>query len=172
MADVYWVARDLSSFFVGNHQFLLVYLEQNESMLKVKTQEESGKKFVTLAGHQPNGNLVYVPNESGDVTSVKESINKNLKGNFQDYDLEKHLVTPPNGTGWSFAIQLELLADKYAVNSGVSPVKYDLWNLNCSTWVNTILKIAGVSAGSRGTLGEFKGIDWGEEELLDENLFS
>ncbi len=171
MAKVYWASRDLSSFVWGNHQFLLVFLGKNESMQKIKTQEESGTRFVTIAGHQPNGNLVYVPNEPSDVASVKETLNKKLKGNFYDYDLEKHLLTAPNGNAWSFALELEALAEKYVVNTTTSPVKYSLTNRNCSTWVNTMLKIAGVSASARLTAGEFSGIDWGEEDLLDESLF-
>jgi hypothetical protein len=171
MAKVYWAARDLSSFFWGNHQFLLVILEKDEAMQKAKTQEESGTKFVTIAGHQPNGNLVYVPNEPGDIASVKETLNKKLSGYVYNYSLEKHLISPPRGNGWDFAIQLEAMAEKYAVNTKAKPVKYSLANQNCSAWVNTLLKIAGISANARQTAGEFNGIDWGEEDLLDESLF-
>ncbi len=171
MAEIYWVARDLNGVPLGNHQFILIFLENAESMNKIATQQESGKKFVTLGGHNVAGNLVYVPNQSSDVTSVKESINPSLRGSFSDFDLEKHQITPPTGGGWSFATSIELLADKYTTNTRTSPVDYDLWNRNCSTWVNTLLKVAGLSESKRRKLGEFGGFDWGEEDLLDENLF-
>ena len=171
MAEVYWAARDLSSFFLGNHQFILIFLEANEAMQRVEIQEEGGKRFVTLAGHQPNGDLVYVPNQTDDIASVRESINTNLRGRFRDFDLEKHYISPPTGGGWSFAFQLEQLAERYAANVQNNPVDYDLGDRNCSTWVNTLLKVAGVSASVRLKEGEFRGIDCGEENLLDENLF-
>lgn len=171
MAKVYWASRDLSSFIFGNHQFILVLLGKEENMIKVTTKEEKGTRFVTIAGHQPNGDLVYVPNEPADVDSVRETLNSKLKGNFYDYDLEKHYITPPNGNSWDFALSLEVLAEKYAVNTKISPVKYSLTDRNCSTWVNTMLKISGVSKSDRLTAGEFNGIDWGEEDLLDESLF-
>lgn len=171
MASVYWAARDLSSFLWGNHQFILIFLEANEAMAGMIVHEESGKKFFTLAGHQPAGNLVYIPNQTDDIASVRESINKSLRGTWRDFDLEKHSVSEPTGTGLSFALQLKQLADKYDANVKNNPVEYSLQNRNCSTWVNTLLKVAGVPLSTRQTAGEFRGIDWGEEDLLDENLF-
>jgi hypothetical protein len=171
MAEVYWAARDLSSFVWGNHQFILVFLDASEAMPGLKVYEEGGKKFFTLAGHQPNGNLVYVPNQTDDIASVRESINTSLRGFFRDFDLEKHSVSAPTGSGLSFAFQLKQFADKYDANVQTNPVKYSLQDRNCSTWVNTLLKVAGVSLSTRRSAGEFRGIDWGEEELLDENLF-
>ena len=173
MAQVFWAARDLSGWYAvaGNHQFILVYLEQNEVIPGIQIHEESGKKFFTLAGHQPQGDLVYVPNQTDDIASVKEDINPSLRGRFRDFDLEKHLLSPPTGSSWSFAFQLQQFAERYAANTRTNPVKYDLWNRNCSTWVNTLLKVAGVSASVRLSAGEFRGVDWGEEDLLDENLF-
>lgn len=172
MAKVYWASRDLSSFFIGNHQFILVMLDKNEALLKTKSNTESGQKFVTLAGHQPKGDLIFVPNESGDVTSVKEVLNPALtKGNWSDYDMEKHQVSTSSGGGLDFAKKCEELSYKYQTNTKTSPVDYDLWDRNCATWVNTLLKVAGVSKNDRIKAGEFKGVDWGEEDLLDEKLF-
>ena len=171
MAEVFWAARDLSSFFLGNHQFILIFLGANEAMPGIQIHEEGGRRFFTLAGHQPHGNLVYLPNQTDDIVSVRESINPRLRGRFRDFDLEKHPITPPTGGGFGFAFQLKQSAERYEANTRTSPVKYDLWDRNCSTWVNTLLKVAGVSESVRLRAGEFRGIDWGEEELLDENLF-
>jgi hypothetical protein len=51
------------------------------------------------------------------------------------------------------------------------PTKYDLWDLNCATWVNSLLKYAGVDENQREEKGEFSGIDWGEEDKGLESYF-
>lgn len=170
MANIYWAARDLSSFWWGNHQFILIELGAGENLSQTQIQTEGNKRFVTLAGHQPDGNLVFVPNEPGDVKSVREYITPSSRGRWSDYDLEKHAITPV-GASLTFARQIEALAYKYRANTKDKPVKYGLLNVNCSTWVNTLLKVAGISESARHKAGEFKGIDWGEEDLLDEALF-
>ncbi len=171
MATVYWAARDLSSFFIGNHQFILVFLDADEALLKTTFTLEGGQKFVTLAGHQPKGNLIFVPNEPSDVKSVKEVLNTSLKGTWNDYDLEKQVIKGQSGGGLTFAKSLETLAYNYQANTKSNPVDYDLWDRNCATWINTLLKVAGVAKNDRIKAGEFKGVDWGEEDLLDEKLF-
>lgn len=175
MAHVYWTSRDLDSFFLGNHQFILVELTGSETLSRTTAEEERGTRFVTLGGHQPYGDLVFIPNQVSDVESVKETI---LSGNNRtsffssDYDMEKHLIrSPTGGTGIDFATNIERLAYNYRANTASTPLEYGLLNYNCATWVNTLLKIAGVSRAIRLRAGEFSGIDWGEEDLLDEALF-
>ena len=171
MAKVYWTARDLSSFFWGNHQFILITFGVNESSVKTKVNDENGTKFIILAGHQPQGNLIFLPNEPDDVKSVREFITPSSISGWSDFDLERHSISPPTGGGLSFANKLEELAYKYESNTKDNPVDYDLWDRNCATWVNTLLKVANVPESERKKAGEFNGIDWGEEDLLDENLF-
>lgn len=176
MAQIYWAARDLDSFFWGNHQFILIFLEQDENLSQtlanvvMNNSREVTNKFVTLAGHQPDGDLIFVPNQSSDVRSVNETFSAG--GISPDLDLEKHSITPPNNAdGLTFALQLETLAYNYQRNTANAPIDYDLLDGNCSTWVNTLFKVAGVPRQTRLTAGEFHGFDWGEEDLLDENLF-
>ena len=171
MANVYWASRDLDDWaFVGNHQFILIYLATDENLLQTGTKVESGYRFATLGGHNGNGNLILIANQTADVASVKE-VYKKYVTTLTDYDLEEHKITPPNGSGWSFALKVEQLAHNYARNTATTPQPYGLQDLNCATWVNTLLKIAGVPDSERAALGEFSGIDWGEEDLLDESLF-
>ena len=40
---------------------------------------------------------------------------------------------------------------------------------NCAAWVNSILERVGIPKSEREHLGEFFGIDWGEEDLLPTN---
>lgn len=171
MANVYWAARDLDGPPWGNHQFILVYLNSNESLISTEAKTEAGQKFVTLGGHVEDGNLVYIPNQSADVASVREVLDPSTNTSWSDYDMEKKYLTPPSGGGWSFAIRIEELANNYQRNSQASPVEYDLWDSNCASWVNTLLKVAGVSSADRNRAGEFSGIDWGEEDLIAESMF-
>jgi hypothetical protein len=171
MAQVFWAARDLDGWNLGgNHSFILIYLNQNESLLRTKAESEGGTKFAILAGHQVSGNLVFVANQTADVQCVREVLNPSLAG-YWDFDMEEKRITPPSGSGWSFAIKLEELAWKYAINTSSKAQEYGLLNFNCATWVNTMLTVAGVSQYERMKLGEFSGIDWGEEDLLDKSLF-
>jgi hypothetical protein len=171
MAEVYWAARDLDGPPWGNHQFIAIYLGENEALRQTKAEDEGGTKFVTLGGHVENGNLIFIPNQTADVQSVREAINPSCAGWWSDYDLEKHKIDPPSGGGWYLATQCEELAYKYQTNTKSSPVKYDLWDGNCASWVNTLLKVIGITQTDRSRAGEFNGIDWGEEDLLSEDLF-
>lgn len=153
----------------------MINLNANETLSGIPIQEESGKRFVTLGGHVSgsltNGNLIYIPNQRDDVIAVKESVNASLRGFFSDFSLEKHPVTARGSSAWGFANQIKHLAERYAANTKDNPVRYNLFNQNCSTWVNTIMKIAGVSEAERLRLGDFRGFDSGQTKLLDENLF-
>jgi hypothetical protein len=172
MASVYWAARELDTWWglPGNHQFLLIYLGTDESLLQTRSEVQSGYRFSTLGGHDSGGNLVLIPNQTADVTSVKE-VYKKYVTTLTDYDLEQKKINPPGGSGWSFALKVEELSYNYLKNTAIKPQAYDLWDTNCATWVNTLLKVAGVPESERRSLGEFSGIDWGEEDLLDESLF-
>ncbi len=171
MAEIFWAARDLDGPPWGNHQFILIYLGESENLFQTKTMTESGTRFVTLGGHVVDGNLVFIANQKADVDSVREVLNPDLVGFWSDYDLEKHKVTPKDGGSWQFALKVERAAYRYQQNTQSSPIDYDLLDRNCATWINTLLLVAGVPWGDRMRAGEFNGIDWGEEEKIDQILF-
>lgn len=168
---VYWAARDLDGVPWGNHQFILIYMDVKQSLLKTKPEFSGGQKFSTLGGHKVSGNLVLVANQTADVKSVKEVLDPSTNVGWSDFDMEEKKIAPPTGGDWSFSVEVERLAYNYDRNVKATPQEYDLTDENCATWVNTLLKIAGVSKARRTKLGEFSGIDWGEEDLLDESLF-
>jgi hypothetical protein len=169
---VYWAARDLSSFFVGNHHFLLVYLSQGASLAEVLTNKVKGQRFVTLAAIRKSGNLVFQENDADDVRAVREVLDPSVTKVWKpDLDLEKHRVRPPSGGDLAFAQALVRLALNYRRRTAKQPVPYHLVGDNCAAWVNTLLRVAGVPKSQRVQLGEFSGIDWREEDLLDPSLF-
>lgn len=171
MTGVYWAARDLDGPPWGNHQFILIFLDDNQSLMQTKTQTINGQKFATLGGHKVSGKLVLIANQRADVRSVEEVLDPSTVSRWSDFDLEKHKITPPSGGDWSFAVEVERLAYNYDRNATATPIDYALANENCSAWVNTLLKVAGIIESERIRLGEFRGIDWGEEDFLPEDYF-
>jgi len=169
---VYWSARDLDSSPFGNHHFILILIGGYYGLPPLVTKEEGAIRFVTMGGFKVGKNLEYQPNNGSDVYSVRELLNpKKNRSNWQDYDLERNKITAPGGNGLAFAEKLVQLAQNYKINSAIKPVSYNLSDYNCSCWVNTMFKVAGVTKEVREKAGEFSGIDWGEEDLLDEDLF-
>jgi len=49
---------------------------------------------------------------------------------------------------------------------------YSLVNANCATVINTVFKLVGYPKNQRELLGEFSGIDWGEEKAIPDDLFA
>ena len=61
----------------------------------------------------------------------------------------------------------------YAENTQDYPcLEYSLVDENCAALVNTILERLGFSKDKREEIGEFTGIDWGEEDLLPSKYFA
>jgi len=169
--EIYWSARDLAGSPVGNHQFILIYVDPIFGLPPFSVLEEKDKRFVTLGAFSIGGNLEFQANEPSDVKSVRESIDTKKRGWFSDFDLEKNKVPSPLASDQKFAETLVKQALAFKVNIQSKKIKYTLVNKNCSAWVNMMFKIAGVTEHNRNSYGEFNGVDWGEEDLLDENLF-
>lgn len=176
MAQVYWCARNLDTEmgFSGNHHFLVIRLDEGESLPPFESESESGTDFITLAGFNKDGDLKFGDNNQADVTAVKEYLNPGkYKDNWTDYDLEYKLITPPKGmSDGKFAGVVAMLAARYNDNQKRRSVKYALDGENCAAWVNTLLDVAGVSDAEREALGEFSGVDWGEEFGIEPDMFS
>ena len=169
--NVHWCARDLASSPVGNHQFILIYMDPIYGLPPFSPLEEKGIKFMTLGAFNVGGSLKFRENEPSDVLSVREFINPKKRGWFSDLDLAKHRVTSPLGSDQRLAETLVKQATAFKVKTQAENIKYSLANNNCSAWVNTMFKCAGVSLANRKSYGEFFGIDWGEEDLLEEAFF-
>ncbi len=173
---VYWCARDLAGLaFVGNHHFiLLVTSRSNFTEIAFKPEKEKGIHFCTLGGFkEDNDRLHFRLNDEHDVKATREYINPDEHTSIllPDLDLEPHKVTPPQGSTLEFIKTVAQLAQNYQTNTKQSAPQYQLIDDNCSAWINTLFAITGVSEGARETYGEFFGIDWGEEDLIDKALF-
>lgn len=183
--QVYWSARDMTKFIIGNHHFLLIIFDNQtaaefaEKTHKFSYQSESvGEKttyFMTLGGFMEEGKMVFKANNSLDVKSVREWVDpeEHTKWYKPDLDLEKHKLDPlkidPNDKKGSYFIYKVIKAAKTYDKKG--PVDYNLLDENCACWVNTLLKSLGFSKSYRHEKGEFFGVDWGEEDEIDVNLF-
>lgn len=96
---------------------------------------------------------------------LKEHFGGKPKSFFQDYVAELNKVPLPNGiTQHDFELLLVSIFQAYEDCTKDLPVEYDTLDCNCSSFVNTILKIAGVSKKVREEVTEFSGVDAGEKE--------
>jgi len=171
-AKVYWCARDLGSSPLGNHHFLL-FVPDNSGDFSGQTHDlGNGVQGFTIGGFEntSNGKLETRPNDDNDIQSVREVNDPDTYTNWYtpDLDLEMHEVSLPDGmSDTEFINQIQGIINSYDDNAD-----YDLDDCNCATWVNTILQRAGISDEVRETLGEFWGIDWGEEDLIPSQHFA
>ena len=71
----------------------------------------------------------------------------------------------------AFIRRILALAELYRINNRKKKVKYDLDECNCSSWVYSVLLVAGIPKKILWEAGEFSGWDWAEEEEIDKELF-
>lgn len=179
---VYWCARDLDQCVWGNHHFLLIIPDKPDDFAPYELIDlyGSNRGFI-LGAYESFGCLRFRRNHPTDVAATREYHDSDrYKRSDERYkrgwSTECHLIPTPDGMSDTELIRaLERLARNYHNNTNCAPgacPKYDLIDRNCATWVNQILKAAGYSAKSRRRLGEFRGIDWAEEdETIDDALF-
>lgn len=172
--QVYWGARRLDSFYLadGNHHFVLIVVEKGESLRNIFPVKVPGEDFkiATLAAYGINGYLKFRPNVTQDTQWLTHTFRFMTKRWLRCF-FDVHYVSPPRGSDHAFALKLESLAIRFVVNSGRVKPRYSITDSNCASFVNTMFKVAGVSAAARTKAGGFCGIDWGEDKLLDEKLF-
>lgn len=132
--------------------------------------------FITLGAYEDEAQntLELRRNYWTDVQAVREYLapERYVSWYRRDFDLEIHEVNlPPGEAGRQMVRRILVLSDNFEQNARAERPEYTPEDRNCSAWVNTILKILGVPEEERERLGEFDGIDWGEEDLLEESLF-
>jgi len=192
---VYWSARDMKNSFVGNHHFItFIYnseeqakevtkqykSEQNDEILyKHEQNDEKIKVFFTTMGASKENKAIKIKyNPKSDIQAIHEIAKKdNTKWHESDYDYEGHCV-PYNLSCNNYASSEELMNailqrvynfnERY--NAGIT-VDYSLIDRNCATLVNSIFKVLECSKEDRKELGEFTGVDWGEEKLIPNSFF-
>ena len=88
-------------------------------------------------------------------------------GTWSDWDAEMHEIPTPSGmTDTEFIQKLQ-----EAINDYNNNCPYNLFDENCAAWVNSMLEQVGIPEDLREELGEFFGVDWGEEDLIPEQYF-
>jgi RHS repeat-associated protein len=201
---VYWSARDLDSFFLGNHHFITfayddpedAFAELRSRLIKV-TCKNCKTKYVMFMGlerlppvtenversflgikwqttkekrnigvYQLDANNFPSSDHKNDLQAYKEDFCKE-RGFWSDFDYDAHEIIGYSDEN-EFVSELLKLYKRSEKNLKDKPVEYDLRKRNCATWVNCILKEAGISDDDRAKIN-LNGIDWGEgQETLEE----
>lgn len=198
---VYWSARDMDNASpIGNHHFItFVYQNQAQaerltskwrSLFPPKSQDltystERNEKnqpifFSSLGFGSTSGNLSDGFNPEADRKSLREVINPDKNTSFfkPDFDYEGHRVPHESSSQKFGSVEqlMEAIVQCFAhFDSNYSAgkrYKYSLLDANCASVVNTIMKVVGYSQADRKSLGQFFGIDWGEMDLIPEDLFA
>ena len=173
----FWNSRNLASRWnigAGNHHYILIVLEAVHLPAAIKTQKHNEVEFMTLGAFSVGGNMVFEANNASDSASARDIFNKTpIKDFFNPFDwgTQKHLVKPPNGNAFQFAATITQFALNYQAETKINPLPYGLFDDNCAAWVNTLFKVAGISAAERVRLGQFWGIDAAEQLEIPEELF-
>lgn len=194
IAGVYWSARDMDSSPIGNHHFItLVYESASQctaicSAFAIPYKVYANQKglnvyYSTIGAFTDNGamsgNIVETFNEASDCTAVKEQVNpkKYIFWYKPDYDYEAHRVAAsylspaPASTDALIRAVLQKAKNFNAHHHAGATVAYVLYDENCACMVGSLFNSLGMSAGDRLILGEFTGVDWGEEELISAGYF-
>lgn len=166
MTKVYWSARNLYAWWnpFGNHHFVLIMIKERIDSIAPIYHKNEG--FMTLGAFNVNGYLTFQANNTADVQSVRDVIDR-----LGWVDLQRHRVGTPYGTELGFARVLVGRALCFEQNTKHTPVPFTLFGDNCAAWVNTLFKAAEVPANERRHAGQFQGIDAGERLKLPEDLF-
>ena len=104
-----------------------------------------------------------------DLQSIRELLDPQSypPGTWSDWDAEIHEIPTPAGmTDTEFIQKLQQAINEYQNNC-----PYSLVDENCAAWVNTMLERVGIPEDLREELGEFFGVDWGEEDLIPDQYF-
>ena len=173
---VYWCARDMGYMMpVGNHHFILVVLNQSGELFGQPTLSEKFGEgvifFATVSTTKMYGEIGVVINGDSDVEAVREYVDPKEHTSLleSDFDMRAHFVPAPDEDIEKLVADIERLTKNFA---GHSPgIPYSLLDENCACWVNTLFKVAGLPKELRVELGEFSGVDWGEEDLMNEKFF-
>ena len=177
---VYWCARDLDGSPIGNHHFILIIALDttggfDEESVLTEDASDGTTYFYTVGGFKGADGipdlLKMIVNDESDVKAVREYLDPEEHTSLltPDYDLEAHLVTPPSGSVENLIEKVIQLATNF---KSKGDIQYNLIDENCSAWINTLFKVAGISEAERLELGEFFGIDFGEEDLIPEEFFT
>lgn len=191
IAGVYWSSRDMESFFIGNHHFITFIFESEEQARRITEKwkieyfSETNDKglqifFCTMGAGKGEGNkFIEIHFSPGsDKTSIHEIAKEENTSFFsKDYDFQGHRVPPASASPALGSIEglmeaiLERVFNFNAHYEAGDRVAYSLIDENCACIVNSIFNVLGYPSSVRQELGEFWGVDWGEEDLIPARYF-
>ena len=176
---VYWCGRVLDSILRGNHHFIMVVPDNPKDFPGMLIDLFGGNKGLSLGGFEKDGWLVYEKNQKADIAAYREFSNHKEYARCPDkyksgWSLERHEVPAPKGmTDTDFIKKLLEGALNYEKNSEEKCFKFGLFfGPNCASWTNSLFNHAGIGEADRFKLGEFSGLDWGEEVLIDDGMWN
>jgi hypothetical protein len=175
---VYWCARDLQGSPFGNHHFILLITPYDVNLFEIPPIQENTPTgqvlFYTIGAFNGDAShpdrLTAIVNNESDKKAVLKYIypEKDTHPMQPDLDFESHTIKPPTGSVLLFRNLVVYLTKVYQAKGRV---EYSITNANCASWVNTLFKVAGVSAAERKAAGDFFGIDVGADSLIPEEFF-
>lgn len=194
IAGVYWSARDLDPSPIGNHHFITIVWQSKEQADAFRERYGVGYSsfgnqvglpvhFTTMGVQTDDGSgsgsIVIEFNYASDVQAVKEEVNPEeyIHWYAPDYDLEAHLMPfglSSAGFGRLGEFMKATMASARNFNrhyEAGTTLPYSLLEQNCACIANSQFNALGFSASDRERLGEFSGIDIGEENLVDPGYF-
>jgi hypothetical protein len=154
--------------FIGLERIEKFYLEK--MMVHGKYIQKKTKKYIiSLYKLGRSSDSKTHKDHAGDLKSYREDA-CNERGVFSDLDYVGKEIFG-YGDESLFVNKLMELYDRSEAYFKNHSIEYRLVNQNCATWVNGILKAAGIADEERERIGEFSGIDWGEESDNLEDSF-
>jgi hypothetical protein len=193
-SGVYWCSRDMAPGPIGNHHFF-IFVYQDEAEARRVTQRwqrwnigyhretnDDGQNifFTTMGvGEDDNGNIVFNFNPESDLWAVNEIVKEaNTDALSPDWDLQgsyiSHLDSMTNFPSYEALMNaiLERIFNFKEQSEIGNVVGYDITDENCAAGLNSILACLGFPADYRETMGEFWGVDWGEEDIIPATYFT
>ncbi len=187
ISGVYWSARDFKE--VANHHFITFIYESEDQAIRITRKWKIKYQLVvndmgvwipfstmsvTTDTGGKDGNIIFQFNPGPDLNAIFIASRKvyaivsDLEGHRVPYKRSSH------GFLSNAVLMDEILQRIYNFNShyklGYS-LSYDLDDRNCATVVNSIFRVLGFPLELREDLGEFEGIDWGEEDKIPAKYF-
>ena len=193
---VYHGARDLDNMTlqIARHTFVIMTPDNPEDFTIDKMKQKGldptnfewkdlgdGKKSVISSAFDVEGNLQATFNQETDVRAVSdyykngESTSDGSGSIFWDFDVELKEIKPEDGiSDTEFIYNLLHNTVNYKENTKKEPIKYSVIpscssGYNCNSFSNSLLQYSG-SGTNKST--NFKGIDAGKGQLINNNMFS
>jgi len=183
---VYWCARCIDYFILGNHHFVTCVYSDEEQATRVskavgieycvETNEQGLQFFYSTGGvntdnKKINGKIVFEFNGESDQKAIAEEARPVPGPLFRkDSNFQGHRMMPEEAAKYfedTEALMIEAFQGILNFNAHYEAgrqVLYDLDDENCACMMNTLFKSLGFPEKLRKQRGEFWGVDWGEED--------